>query len=87
MNLIYVDPSRSWVLPKNEIKMSKTGIYFLANDAVIDNAIAMLNSLRMFEPEVDICCIPFNQDMSKIRKLSADYNFEILDEGIVSKWD
>jgi len=38
------------------------GIYIVANDKVLDNAIALLNSIRLYDRDVPIILIPFNQD-------------------------
>ncbi len=37
------------------------GIYIVANDKVIDNAIALLNSIRIYDPEIPIYLIPYNE--------------------------
>ncbi|MBG1264812.1 Npun_R2821/Npun_R2822 family protein [Nostoc commune] len=42
------------------------GIYIVANDRVIDNAIALLNSIRYYDPEVTIYLIPFNENYHKV---------------------
>lgn len=42
------------------------GIYIVANNKVIENAIALLNSIRCYNQEVPIFLIPFNDDYQKI---------------------
>lgn len=42
------------------------GIYIVGNDRVMENAIALLNSIRCYNPEVPIFLIPFNADYQKI---------------------
>ena len=42
------------------------GIYIVANDKVIDNAIALLNSIRVYDPQVAIYLVPFDQNYQKI---------------------
>ncbi|MGL5082128.1 MAG: Npun_R2821/Npun_R2822 family protein [Microcoleaceae cyanobacterium] len=42
------------------------GIYIVANDRVMDNAIALLNSIRKYNAEVPILMIPFNQDYQQV---------------------
>ena len=44
------------------------GIYILANDKVKDNAIALCNSIRYYDPQVPIFLIPFNE---KYRRVAA----------------
>jgi hypothetical protein len=36
------------------------GIYIVANDKVMDNAIALLNSIRLYDRDIPIYLIPFN---------------------------
>ena len=38
------------------------GIYIVANDRVIENAITLLNSIRYYDPEVTVYLIPFNEN-------------------------
>jgi hypothetical protein len=42
------------------------GIYIVANDRVIDNAIALLNSIRCYDAEVPVYLIPFNENYHKV---------------------
>ena len=42
------------------------GIYIVANDKVIDNAIALLNSIRLYDREVSIFMIPFNDQYHQV---------------------
>lgn len=53
------------------------GVYFLADDNVIDLAIAFLNSFRKHNPRIALCLIPFSKYTDKIEKLYSKYNFEI----------
>lgn len=41
------------------------GIYIVANDRVLENAIALLNSIRLYDPEIPIILVPFNDDYQK----------------------
>jgi lipopolysaccharide biosynthesis glycosyltransferase len=50
--------------------MSK-GIYIVANDKVIENAIALLNSIRLYDKEVTVYLIPFNANHQKVAKTLA----------------
>src|SRR5258708_768363 len=54
-----------------------SGMYFLANDSVINNTIAFLNSVRMHNPSLPICLIPFNDDCERVMRLHARYDFSI----------
>ena len=42
------------------------GIYIVGNDRVADNAIALCNSIRLYDPDVPIVLIPFNDDCEYI---------------------
>ncbi|MGG6267751.1 Npun_R2821/Npun_R2822 family protein [Leptolyngbya sp. AN03gr2] len=44
----------------------KRGIYIVANDKVTENAIALLNSIRLFDPEIAIYLIPFNDEYQTV---------------------
>lgn len=55
----------------------KIGVYFSANDVVYDWAIAFLNSFRIFNPDLRLLLIPFNDQCERILKLQDQYNFEI----------
>ncbi|MCF8297444.1 MAG: hypothetical protein K9J13_07890 [Saprospiraceae bacterium] len=53
------------------------GVYFVANDLVIDLTIAFLNSFRKFNPTISLCLIPFKDDIEEISKLKEKFNFSI----------
>ncbi|MFQ4140670.1 Npun_R2821/Npun_R2822 family protein [Chlorogloeopsis sp. ULAP02] len=42
------------------------GIYIVANDRVIDNAIALLNSIRFYDEKVLVYLIPFNENYQHV---------------------
>jgi hypothetical protein len=42
------------------------GIYIVANDKVIDNAIALLNSIRLSDPDIPVFMIPFNDRYEQV---------------------
>jgi hypothetical protein len=48
------------------------GIYIVANDRVGENAIALLNSIRAFDPEVLVYLIPFNNDYIQVASALSD---------------
>lgn len=62
------------------IEDKNIGIYFLANDAVLDQAIAMLKSLRLYEPDINLTLIPFNEKTEHLVSLSGKYKFDIWKE-------
>jgi hypothetical protein len=53
------------------------GVYFLANDHVLDRAIAFLNSFRRFNPTLPLCLIPFGEDIGRLRGMRDRYGFEV----------
>ena len=66
----------------------KRGVYFLANDSVLDIVIAFLNSFRIHNPTIPLCLIPFASDLDNISRLSEIYGFSIYrDEGILRRCD
>ena len=48
------------------------GIYIVANDKVIENGIALLNSIRYYDSEVPIFLIPFNEHYQKVARVLED---------------
>lgn len=54
---------------------SAQGVYFLANDSVLDLAIAFLNSFRRYNPDLPLCLIPFREDAGRVLELRSRYNF------------
>jgi len=57
--------------------MSTYGIYLIANDRMYDLAVALLNSVRTFEPTISVCIIPYNDEYSKIRSLAFRYGCSV----------
>jgi len=53
------------------------GVYFIANDRIIDLAIAFLNSFRKYNPSIPLCLIPYNSAYSELGNLQEKYNFTI----------
>jgi hypothetical protein len=41
------------------------GIYITANDKVTDQAIALLNSIRLYDPDTPITLIPYDDNYQK----------------------
>jgi hypothetical protein len=61
----------------------KRGAYFLANDAILDLAIAFLNSFRRHNPKLPLCLIPYGGPVSRLRKLSRKYRFSVYSDARV----
>lgn len=53
------------------------GVYFIANDAIIDNAIAFLNSFREHNPQTALCLVPYDDSIVRLCELKNKYNFSI----------
>ncbi|GAX36978.1 Npun_R2821/Npun_R2822 family protein [Nodularia sp. NIES-3585] len=54
------------------------GIYIVANDRVIENAIALLNSIRLYDKDVQVYLIPFNDNYHQVAdKLATLHNVKI----------
>lgn len=53
------------------------GAYFLANDNMLDFAIAFLNSFRTYNPTLALCMIPFNDNCGRLCTLQDKYTFSI----------
>lgn len=61
----------------------RRGIYFLANDGVLDQALAFLNSFRTYHPWTPLCLIPFADDISALTELQDRYGFTVFDDPAV----
>jgi hypothetical protein len=56
----------------------RRGIYIVANDRVVDNAIALVSSIRIHDPDLSIILIPFNHDFQQVATiLNTCYQVEI----------
>ncbi|MGB7518483.1 MAG: Npun_R2821/Npun_R2822 family protein [Spirulinaceae cyanobacterium] len=54
------------------------GIYIVANDKVIDNAIALLNSIRYYDPDVKVFLVPFNDQYQQVaQELKERHDVEV----------
>ncbi len=54
------------------------GVYIVANDKVSENAIALLSSLRLHDPDIPVFLIPFNDDYQIVaQRLAELYNVQI----------
>jgi len=55
----------------------KLGVYFLANDSILELAIAFLNSFRTHNPSIALCLIPFDDHIEQLAALHERYDFSI----------
>jgi hypothetical protein len=58
----------------------ETGIFFIANDTMYDLAVAFLNSVRIFEPLLPLCFIPYDNSCARIKELARKYNFTVFSD-------
>jgi hypothetical protein len=57
------------------------GIYITANDRVIDQTIALLNSIRLYDAQTPIVLIPYDDDYHAIAELiTQKYNVEVYED-------
>lgn len=56
----------------------RKGIYIVANDKVMENAIAFLSSVRVYDPDLPVFMIPFNQDYEQtLNKLNTLFKVQL----------
>lgn len=55
--------------------MTNKGVYFLANDAIYELAVAFLKSFRIHNPSSRLCLIPYDDHIQRLSTLSETYNF------------
>ncbi|MEP0868759.1 hypothetical protein NDA01_02980 [Trichocoleus desertorum AS-A10] len=59
----------------------KRGIYIVANDKVTSQAIALLNSIRLHDPEIPIVMIPYDDQYQAVAaKLNSDYGVTLYED-------
>jgi hypothetical protein len=64
------------------------GVYFLADDRLLELGIAFLNSFRKYNPELPLCFIPYNDNVSEMVKLQEAYGFSVFDDrDLLKKYD
>lgn len=56
--------------------MMSRGIYIVANDRVYDQAIALLSSLRLHDPDIAVFMIPFDQNYEQVWSILKE-NFNV----------
>lgn len=78
MNDALREPTAS-ALPAAGGRRASRGVYFLANDAIFDIAVAFLNSFRLSNPAIPLCLIPYGPDVDRLSALAATYNFTVFE--------
>jgi hypothetical protein len=66
---------------------ASTGAYFLANDRYIEWAVAFLESIRAWNPELPLRLIPFDDRADRVARLAGRYDFDVLDDPAFSHLD
>jgi hypothetical protein len=56
------------------------GVYILADDSMEEMAVACLNSLRVAEPLIPICLIPYSLQCERIRSSSRKYGLSVWED-------
>jgi hypothetical protein len=51
------------------------GVYFLANDRVLDLTVTFLNSFRQHNPATPLCLVPFAADTRQLTTLAEKYGY------------
>jgi hypothetical protein len=59
------------------------GVYFLANDTILDQALGFLNSFRTYNPDLPLCLVPFADNADQVRALATRYRFTVWQDGDV----
>ncbi|BCX09192.1 MAG: hypothetical protein KatS3mg066_3051 [Fischerella sp.] len=70
--------------------MKTVGIYTLANDAVYDQLVALLNSIeRNISPDIPVCIIPYNQQLKLItEEIKSRPNVSLFENWeSIQRWD
>ena len=67
-------------------EMTQRGVYFLANDGILDMAIAFLNSFRTYNPSTALCLIPYADDVEQFTSLHQQYNFTVWSDVDKLRW-
>jgi hypothetical protein len=62
------------------------GLYFIADDRVLDLAIAFLNSVRESNQDLKLCLVPYSENISRLQSLAVQYKFFVFDRDDVLNW-
>jgi len=52
--------------------MTHSGVYFLANDCVLDLTVTFLDSFRKHNPVTTLCLVPFAADNHQLKALAEN---------------
>jgi len=63
------------------------GIYFLANDRVLDWAIALLESIRAHDASLPLVLIPYDDRLDSLVTLAQRYSFQVYSDSSLAKLD
>ena len=66
--------------------MTQQGVYFLADDGILDMAIAFLNSFRVYNPTIALCLIPYADNVEQLSSLRQQYDFTIWRDVATLQW-
>ena len=66
---------------------TKTGVYCLANDVVIEWFEAFIRSYQLANAALPLTVIPFNENISRLKELQTRFRFDILAEAECSRFD
>src|SRR5262245_12241805 len=66
--------------------MTERGVYFLANDRILDVAISFLNSFRVYNPITALCLVPYGDDIEQLISLRERYNFTVWNDAPALRW-
>jgi len=66
--------------------VEQQGIYFLASDSLYDLTVAFLNSLRLHNATVELCLIPYDNNIGRLLTLRARYGFGVFRDVETLAW-
>ncbi|MBN2489640.1 MAG: hypothetical protein JXQ29_02180 [Planctomycetes bacterium] len=67
---------------------SRRGVYFLADDRVLELAVAFLNSFRRHNPDLPLVLIPCTDRCARVIALASQYAFEVFaDPAVLGRCD
>lgn len=55
----------------------KRGIYITANDKVTEQAIALLNSIRLYDPDTPVVMIPYDENYHQVAEILNNYGVTV----------
>jgi hypothetical protein len=64
------------------------GVYFVANDRVLELALGFLQSFRHHNPDIPLCLIPFRKDTERLLQYQEKFHFQVFNnETILHRCD